>query len=184
MIARDCPICAVSLEPETYEGFPIWRCPECRGTLLDLSRYEAIRSVPEKTLAELEAEAHDGFQGDNPQPIRCPRCHLAMDKRPLRVPGFDDLHLDLCRACGFVWLDGGELALAQLAYQNSPAFRDKQEMKRRAAARDADPERKAAFDEAVAKLPESQDPFQAALREAVQDAFFQIIAHPMHIRIR
>ncbi|MGD9782823.1 MAG: zf-TFIIB domain-containing protein [Kiritimatiellia bacterium] len=184
MISRDCPLCAVPLERETYEGFPIWRCPQCHGTLLDLSRYQSIKSIPEKSLAELETEARDGFQGDNPHPIRCPRCHLAMDKRPLQVPGFENLHLDLCRSCALVWLDGGELALAQLAHQATPAFRDKQEMKRRAAALDADPERKAALDEAVARLPESPDPFQAGLREAVREAFWQIVAHPMRIRIR
>ncbi len=86
MIARDCPICAVPLEQETYEGFPIWRCPECHGTLLDFLRYEAIQSIPDTSLAELEAEAQAGFQGDNPNRIRCPRCRGVMDKRPLRVP--------------------------------------------------------------------------------------------------
>ena len=172
MITRDCPLCAVPLEPETYEGFPIWRCPQCHGTLLDLSRYEAIKNVPEKSLADLEAEARDGFAGDNPHPIRCPRCRLAMAKQPLPVPGFDDLHFDFCRNCSFVWLDGGELALAQLAHQATPGFRDKQEMKRRAAERDADPERKAAFDEAVAKLPEPPGIFEEAFREALIDALF------------
>ena len=184
MISRDCPICAAALEPEDYEGLPILRCPQCRGSLLNLARYEAIKSIPENTLAELEAEAREGFAGDNPHPVRCPRCHLPMEKRPLPVPGFDHLHLDLCRPCALVWLDGGELALAQLAHQATPGFRDRQEMKRRAAERDADPERKAAFDEAVAKLPESQDPFTAGLREGIRDAFFQIIAHPLRIRIR
>ena len=177
MIARDCPICQVPLAPETYEGFPIWRCPECHGTLLDLSRYEAIQSVPEKTLAELETEARDGFLGDHPAPIRCPRCHLAMGKQPLRVPGFDNLHLDFCRGCSLVWLDGGELALAQLAYQASPAFREKEEMKRRAAARDADPERKAAFDEAVAKLPLDPHPFFEESPHLVVDALLDILHH-------
>ena len=184
MIARDCPLCAVPLAEEAYEGFPVQRCPQCQGTLLDLARLQTIRNVPEKSLAELEAEARAGFQGDNPAPVRCPRCHLAMDKRPLLVPGFDNLHLDICRSCALVWLDGGELAMAQLAYQATPAFRDKEDMKRRAAERDADPERKAAFDEAVAKLPESQDPFTAGLHEGIRDAFLQIIAHPMRIRIR
>ena len=178
MIARDCPICQVPLEPETYEGFPIWRCPQCRGTLLDLSRYEAIQSVPEKTLAELETEARDGFLGDHPAPIRCPRCHLAMGKQPLRVPGFDNLHLDFCRACSLVWLDGGELALAQLAYQASPKFRDTQEMKRRAEALAADPERKAAFDAAVAKLPERPSPVREGLNEAFRDALFRSFVRP------
>ena len=173
MIARSCPICSVPLAPVAYEGFQILRCPQCRGHLLDLSRYEAIQSIPDTSLAELEAEAKAGFQGDHPNRIRCPRCRGVMDKRPLRVPGFENLHLDFCRGCSLVWFDGGELALAQLAYQASPAFRDVQEMKRRAEALDADPERKAAYDEAVAKLPEAPDPFTVGLREAIFDALFK-----------
>jgi Zn-finger nucleic acid-binding protein len=183
MNARNCPRCAVPLAPEAYEGFPVLRCPDCAGHLLDLSRYEAIRRLPEKSIAELEAEAKESFAGDYPAPIRCPRCHLAMEKRPLDVPGFD-LHLALCRACALVWLEGGELALAQLAYQATPAFRDRQELKRRAAELEADPDRKAAFEEAVAKLPLTADPFREGVREGIEDAFFQIIAHPMRIRIR
>ena len=175
MIARDCPICAVPLERETYEGFPLWRCPQCQGTLLDFSHYESIRSVCEKTLVELETEAQAGFQGDNPDPIRCPRCHLATVKRPLPVPGFDGLHLDFCRGCSLVWFDGGELALAQLAYQATPAFREKQEMKRRAAERDADPERKAAFDEAIAKLPLDPHPFLEDSPHLVVDALLDVL---------
>ena len=177
MIARDCPICAAPLEEETYEGFPILRCPQCQGTLVDLSRFEAIKSLPGKTLAELESEAQDGFAGDHPDPIRCPRCHLAMAKRPLPVPGFDNLHVDHCRGCTLVWLDGGELALAQLAYQATPAFREKQEMKRRAAERDADPERKAAFDEAIAKLPLDPHPFLEDSPHLVVDALLDVLSH-------
>ena len=172
MIARSCPICSVPLAPVAYEGFQILRCPQCQGHLLDLSRYEAIRRIPHKTLAELEAEAQEGFAGDNPAPIRCPRCHVTMFKKPIAVPGFS-LNTDVCRDCALAWLDGGELALAQLAYQATPAFRDVQEMKRRAEALDADPERKAAYDEAVAKLPETPDPFTAGLREAIFDALFK-----------
>lgn len=171
MITRHCPICAVPLEPETYEGFPVQRCPQCRGHLVDLARYEAIQRTPDKSLAELEAEAKDGFAGDNPAPLRCPRCHNAMRKQPLSVPGFA-LHMDVCRGCSLVWLDGGELAMAQLAHQASPGFRDTQELKRRAAELQADPERKAAFDEAVAKLPEPQGIFSGAFREALIDALF------------
>ena len=180
---RNCPICAVPLVPEAYEGFPVLRCPDCAGHLLELARYDSIRRVPEKSLAELEAEAQAGFQGDNPESIRCPRCHGAMEKRPLNAPGFD-LHLDLCRACALVWLDGGELAMAQLAYQATPAFRDAQDGKRRAAELEADPERKAAFDEAVAKLPLTPPPCREGFNEAVRDALLHLLFHPMRIRIR
>ena len=181
MSARHCPICDVPLAPEDYEGFRVLRCPDCRGHLVDLSRYEAIKRVPDKSLAELEAEAKEGFAGDNPSPLRCPRCHGAMRKQPLSVPGFA-LHLDVCRGCALVWLDGGELAMAQLAHQATPGFRDTQELKRRAAELHADPERKAAFDEAVAQLPDAPDPFTAALGEAVREALFSP-RHPYGFRL-
>lgn len=171
---RTCPICAVPLAPETYEGFPLLRCPQCQGHLLDLSRYDAIQRIPQKSRAELEAEAQAGFQGDNPERIRCPRCRVTMFKKPIPVPGFS-LHADLCVDCALVWLDGGELAMAQLAYQASPKFRETREMQRRAEALDADPARKAAFDEAVAKLPRSVDPFTEGFREAVFNA---LLNHP------
>lgn len=174
---NSCPLCAVPLDPETYEGFRIFRCSQCQGHLAELSRYESIQRIPGKSIAELEAEAQAGFEGDNPEPIRCPRCHLTMFKKQIKIPGFS-LQTDLCYDCSLVWLDGGELAMAQLAYQASPAFRDTQEMKRRAEALDADPARKAAFDEAVAKLPVKPDPFREGLNESFRDALFRLLFHP------
>ena len=177
MNPRPCPVCRVPLRPDTYEGLLILRCPQCQGHLLERTRFDAIRRIPGKTLAELEAEAQAGFAGDHPGPVRCPACRITMTPRPLAVPGFH-LRLDLCRACALVWLDGGELALAQLAYQASPQFRDTQELKRRAEALEADPARKAAFDEALAKLPEARDPFREGLGEAFRDALFRALFHP------
>lgn len=176
MSKRQCPLCDVPLEPEDYEGFRVMRCPQCQGHLVDLSRYEAIQSLPEKTLVELEAEAQNGFAGDNPAPIRCPRCHGAMQKQPLPVSGFA-LQLDLCRGCALVWLDGGELAMAQLGHQATPGFRDTQELKRRAAELEADPERKAAFEEALAKLPLEAEPFKRHGHAATGDLFQILIRH-------
>ena len=178
MILRNCPICNIPLEAETYEGFEIQCCPQCRGHLLQPDRFTAIQRLPEKSLAELEAEAKAGFTGDTAAILRCPRCRLRMTKLPLAVPGFD-LHYDLCSACQMAWLDGGELALAQLAHQATPGFRDAQEQKRRHAELENDPERKAAFEQAVAKLPLPPNPFHAGLDEALREALYQIaIGHP------
>ena len=174
VIARTCPICNVPLEQEDYEGFPVLRCPDCSGHLVNLSRFEAIKRLPRKTLADLETEARDGFQDDNPETIRCPRCHIAMQKRPLPVPGFD-LHMDLCPPCALAWFDGGELAMAQLGHQSTSAFRDREEMRRRSESLHADPERKAAFDEALSKMPLEQDALTQGLKESVADALRHIL---------
>lgn len=171
---KNCPLCAVSLEPETYEGFRIFRCPQCQGHLVELSRYESIQRIPEKSLAELEAEAQAGFQGDHPEPIRCPRCHLKMVKQPIPIPGHS-LYMDVCSACALAWFDGGELAMAQLGYQTSDAFRNAQDAKQRAADLEADPARKAAFEKAVKKLPRSVDPYTEGFREAIFNA---LLSHP------
>ncbi len=176
MIPRDCPHCRVPLETADYEGFRVWNCPQCRGHLLDLSRFEAIKRLPRKTLAELETEAREGFAGDHPEPVRCPRCHLRMAKRPLAMPGFD-LHADVCVACALAWLDGGELALAQLGHQATPGFRDAAEMQRRHAALAADPERKAAFDEAVARLPRDAHPVSDDLQGFLAEALLDFLRH-------
>jgi len=174
MITRPCPICDVALEPEDYEGFRVLRCPECQGHLVELTRYEAIRRLPSKGLAELETEARDGFQGDSAHVLRCPRCRGVMAKQPLHIPGFD-LHLDLCKGCSLAWFDGGELAMAQLGYQTTAGFRDRQELKRRHEALAVDPDRKAAFEEAVAQLPLERDTLSQSFKESVFDALGHIL---------
>lgn len=173
MTARACPTCAVPLEPATAEDLRSLRCPQCQGHLLELARFDALRRSPQKNFAELETEAQAGFAGDTAGAIRCPRCHAAMSKHPLSVPGLA-LHMDVCGECALVWFDGGELALAQLAHQASPAFREVQELKRRSAALAADPARKAAFDEAVANLPEAPNAVAAGLAAAIREAFLRI----------
>jgi Zn-finger nucleic acid-binding protein len=173
---KTCPLCSVYLKPETYEGFRVFRCSQCNGHLLDITRFESIKRIPEKTLPELETEAREEFVADTAGAIRCPRCHITMFKKPIPAPGFN-LHCDLCSQCHLVWLDGGELAMAQLAHQATPAFRHIQDMKRRAAELEADPERKAAFTEAVSKLPKHQDMFTEALNESIGEALYAIFTN-------
>ena len=172
---RICPACNVALEPEDYEGFRLLRCPQCHGHLVELSRFEAIRSLARKPLSELESEALNDFSGDTPEPIRCPRCRRPMDKRPLPVPNVGNLHLDACRDCLLVWLDGGELALAQLAHQASPAYRNQAELRRRAESLEADPARKAAFDEAVSRLPLDCNPLSMDLEASFADVLRHVL---------
>ena len=157
---KKCPTCDVALAHEMYEQTPIDRCPQCRGVFLSRARLEMIRHRRDTAADDLKREARDEFRGDTRHVIRCPRCRGLMDKRPL-ASRFAQLTLDVCRGCDGVWLDGGELALAQLVYEASTRGRESQEFQRRMAALAADPARRQRFEEALARLPEEL-PGQAA----------------------
>ena len=165
---RNCPTCSILLTPVDYEGFRVLRCAQCGGHLVGQAELESIQAVALKSPEELKAEAAAGFRGGNAGRIRCPRCHMEMGKQTLLLPG-PDLEMDVCRPCSLVWLDGGELALAQLGHEAGAGFKDAQTMKRRMAELEADPERKAAFEANLAAMPDEPSPLQEAVEDAVDD---------------
>lgn len=107
----NCPLCHTdSLRPAKLEpDLSGYRCCSCKGFLLDLAAYRNW------------AGRHR--QDENPQPIAlapaedskgalvCPKCSAIMMK--YRISGEVDNRLDLCTACGQLWLDGGEWGLLQ-----------------------------------------------------------------------
>jgi Zn-finger nucleic acid-binding protein len=171
---RKCPVCDIVMARVEYEGFVIMQCGQCRGHLLSLQRLESIKGVGKLTQDELKAEAAEDFVGDNPHRVKCPRCHMTMSKATLNIPLLD-LKMDVCRECCLAWLDGGELAFAQLAHETTDRFIDSQELKRRMAELEASPERKAAFEARVAKLPDERGPIEEAAGDAATIALQRII---------
>jgi len=159
---RLCPKCEVALTSVSYEGFRILQCPECKGYLVPLDRLESIKRAPRTPQEQLKEEARTEFKGDASAPVRCPRCHGPMEKTPLDVPMLT-LQSDRCASCRLVWLDGGELALLQLAYEMSQQFLNAEDMKQRLRELEASPERKAQFEANLAQLPEPADPVADAL---------------------
>ena len=122
----------------------------------------------QKSQDELRAEASADFRASSSATLKCPRCHMPMRKQAADLPVLD-LQTDICRSCQLVWLDGGELALLQLGYQVKSRFIDAQEFRRRMRELEASPERKARFEEDLAKLPEAKDPLEQALGEAGEE---------------
>lgn len=162
---KHCPVCNIPLDPVVYTGVGVLRCGQCQGHLVDTSRLAAIKRIAGKSQAELKAEVTGAYHGDHTGPVKCPTCRMPMRKQPVPLPGLT-LQLDVCKTCSLIWLDGGELALVQLDHRATPAFRDAQQMKQRIAALEADPARKAAFEQNMAKLPEEPDPLQDVLEDA------------------
>jgi Zn-finger nucleic acid-binding protein len=155
---RNCPHCRIPLILVDYEGFRIMSCGQCKGHLMYLSRLEPIKRITAKSQQELKDEAAADFKGDNTGKVKCSRCHAPMSKQDIRLPGLN-LQIDVCRACSLIWLDGGELALAQLGHEAKGVFANAQELKRRMDEMEASPERKARFEEILARMPkENQEP--------------------------
>ena len=160
---KSCPACRTKLTSEDYEGARIWRCPECRGVFLSKSKLELIRHQRIRNGETLKAEARAEFQSDTIRTISCPGCGATMEKR--RMPSrWITVTLDCCKACDGIWLDGGELAVAQLVFEASIRGTESLEFQRRMKELCESPERKAQFEAAVAALSE-RTPWKESLDE-------------------
>ena len=69
-----------------------------------------------------------------------------MRKQDIDLPVFH-VQIDVCDRRNLVWLEIGELALVQLAYEASTRFLDAQEFRRRMQDLEASPERLAEFED-------------------------------------
>ena len=162
---KNCPLCNIPLNPIDYEDMRVFQCFKCRGHLMSLARLDGIKRANRKKTEALKAEASDDLTRDTDVRIACPRCHAWMTKEALDLPALD-LHADVCKPCQLVWLDGGELALIQLAYETSAKFLNNQQIKQRMRDINASPERKAAFEANLNRLPDSEDAVENTLGTA------------------
>jgi Zn-finger nucleic acid-binding protein len=151
---KTCPACKTYLKTEDYEGTKVWRCPDCRGVFIAKYKLDIVRHQRHRDRETLKAEAKADFKSDTKQTIRCPRCRAIMEKRPI-ASRYSTLTLDSCKSCEGIWLDGGELALAQLVYEASTTGTESLEFQRRMKELLESPERKAKFDAAMAALREN-----------------------------
>jgi Zn-finger nucleic acid-binding protein len=129
------------------EASVLHRCSECGGNLVASHRLELLERRRDRTIEQLKQEVETYFQKDSYQRLRCPRCRGSMTKEFERGRMF---YLDSCGGCKLVWLDGGELAMLQLRYQDSDKAKEEAELQRRLAA--MTDEQKAEFQANLAKM--------------------------------
>jgi len=116
----DCPKCSRPLNRTTYEDVQVMQCEECFGYLVARKRLMLIKSSREQGPEALRDEAHTEQASDTHERLRCPSCLVeVMNKERVRVTADDSFHLDVCRKCDRVWLDGGELARLQIKFEQS-----------------------------------------------------------------
>ncbi len=103
-----CPRCAttfadvVAMTPLPTDSVGSWSCPRCGGIAFDRDR---LRAVVSKLPLRSPPRSNAPFDLVAQSPVGCPRCRSGMqaiviDARTL---------IDRCGACGFIWLDPGEL---------------------------------------------------------------------------
>jgi len=171
---RNCPHCRIPLISVDYEGVSVQWCERCRGHLMYAARLGPIKQIAGKSQDQLRTEAATEFRGNNTARIKCPRCCAPMSKQDTRLPGLN-LQIDVCRACSLIWLDGGELALVQLGHEAKGAFANAQELKRRMEKMEASPDRKARFEEILARMPKENEEPDAFPSDLVEEILLAII---------
>ena len=159
-----CPVCRIPLARGSYEDLAVLRCSDCRGHLVDSTRAQTIRRRADRTTAELQSEVLSDEQPDQVDPLVCPRCRRPMDKQLFRCEG--EFHLDLCDECRFIWFDGGELALWQLAHENTEQGREAAALQQRH--RTMTDEERAALQEQIDQLPDDPSTLQSLFEGAIE----------------
>lgn len=116
--APHCPRDDEPLERQTVGPAAIHSCSRCGGLWISQADLESFLSSPAESW-KLGALPAGGSTLLVPDSARC----LCAERPLMRTATRDDIRVDVCPACGGVWLDGGEL----------------QEMVRRAEAEERDP---------------------------------------------
>lgn len=165
----NCPVCRTPLARGSYEEIPVFRCSDCRGYLVDSQKAKTIRSRIGLSIDELKAEVLADEQPDQAALLTCPRCRRRMGKQKLRCAG--EFHLDVCDECRFIWFDGGELAIWQLAHENSDQGREAAALQQRH--RSMTHEERANLQERIDQLPDAPSTLQTLFEGAIEGLHFR-----------
>lgn len=112
---RLCPVCQVTLVPQTHLGITIDVCPTCAGIWFDADELPRLRALDPSVLPRLDQQYQpvvERYEGIGER--LCPVC-----REPLYRYNYlytSNIVLDGCDVCGGVWVDHGELVkMDQLA---------------------------------------------------------------------
>lgn len=147
-----CPNCKVKLERTQYEGVNIETCGQCKGSLVRKAKETAIKNRREKTKDDLLSELVASDGADTTEKIRCPRCLSNMQKRTVKLGDQDGFITDTCKKCELVWLDEGEIAKVQIAFEFSVVGQQQHRFQDRL--KNMTPEEKQIYEDRIASLPE------------------------------
>ncbi len=177
---KRCPLCAVNLTRTQYEGFPLFQCPQCGGHFVEKPRLEGMKRKKERSIEMLKQDARDSYTGSNDADVKCPRCLRSMKKELILDP--ITIELDVCADCGAVWLDPGELAMVQLAYETTDKSLSVDMMKQRFDEFQKSGDRQARYHENVGKLKKGNETLSGSFGEGVISGIMQVVSSFLHRR--
>lgn len=170
---KRCPLCVVSLERVRYEGLPLFQCPQCCGHFVEEIRLKGIQKTKIKSKDDLKEAVRKHYQGNTRSELNCPRCMAFMDKEVIRRPMA--IEYDRCKSCHAIWLDPGELAMMQLAWEATQRSRSVDAMKERHQQFMASPERQARFEENCALMNRGNESLSDAFGEGLWQGFLNAV---------
>jgi len=100
----NCPRCKSPLIVVEYHDIELDWCPSCEGLWFDSGEMELVAAqMSGASASPLSWQKADTDE----QRLKCPECNRKMEKRS---PGGEQpVIADVCRTCGGLWLDRGEL---------------------------------------------------------------------------
>jgi len=100
----DCPRCHTPLVIVEYLSIELDWCPACEGLWFNRGEMELLAR---KLGRDTEPIPACNAASCSEKPLKCPECNKTMNKR-LMGEGLSVV-ADVCRICGGLWLDHGEL---------------------------------------------------------------------------
>ncbi len=112
-----CPRCKVPTQRMAYEGVDVRMCGECGGYWVEPMSLKAIANKrhTEWTEAVKERFLELADRSNATEKLVCLSCAKTMVKEQFKE--WDDIVIDLCRGCGGIWLDPGELEKIQIYWE-------------------------------------------------------------------
>ena len=109
-----CPRCHTDLIVVEYHDIELDYCPACEGLWFDHGEMELVAS---EMGSPIDGALHRRPADTNEEKLKCPECQKTMDKRLLGTS--DPVVTDVCRLCGGLWLDHGELEQVVRQYRDT-----------------------------------------------------------------
>ena len=114
-----CPTCAEPLRGAAIDEVNVLHCAGCHGVLV---RRRAMQRLVSARRAKVNAGTprRPLSPTDLTRQVTCPSCSAFMDTHPYYGPG--TVVIDSCGACGYIWLDRGEVTESARAAQDDSTW--------------------------------------------------------------